>query len=610
MNKYVVTDSLESVLSGERPIPTAVMWNRLEGRPRRTDFTRALAAEVRDPLWMIARQWQMGEYEAEDAGSPVGARVAWQVDEPTAMRTRDGDLRPLDDDLPLEARVEARPVPLERAGRPHNTDLRLLLGRRWRRLLVEVGHGDLHAAYRDAYPFEAPDPDDEDDFPLTAHAGAWQVQEAVAARAVDGGALLSHLRSGARASEGLGLADPTRSAVDDLGDAFLRWAEQLWLEPDRELRSWNSRRLEYSAELAVSGEDGSTLSAPDYRGGRLDWFHFDAGDSTSTDAPAAARNTEVRSFLPVAAQFDGMPHTRYWSFEDGAVSFGDVSPDTTDLAKLLLVQFGLIWANDWFLLPIELPAGTLTRIRGLSVTTVFGERFWIEPAVDEAGPVRSWQMFRLAGRGGRDERLYLAATAPPGLESAPVEEVHLVRDEVSNMVWGIETTVQLPDGSSRRGREVALELRARHQDRVPPPSRDVDETGAEVRYRLMRSVPEHWIPFVPVHVEGGRQEVQLQRASMPRLLEGAEGELPERIEPRTGILREGLDRSPAAAYHVAEEDVERAGTLVETRWQRCRWLDGRVVSWLGHRRRTGRGEGSGGLAFDQAVPNPPGETEE
>ena len=29
---------------------------------------RALRAEVRDPLWMLTRQWQMGEFQGDDAG--------------------------------------------------------------------------------------------------------------------------------------------------------------------------------------------------------------------------------------------------------------------------------------------------------------------------------------------------------------------------------------------------------------------------------------------------------------------------------------------------------------------------------------------------------------
>ena len=57
--------------------------------------------------------------------------------------------------------------------------------------------------------------------------------------------------------------------------------------------------------------------------------------------------------MPATVQFDGMPNTRHWTFEEGATNFGDIDPDTTDIAKLLLIEFGLVYANDWFLLPID-----------------------------------------------------------------------------------------------------------------------------------------------------------------------------------------------------------------------------------------------------------------
>lgn len=50
-------------------------WNRLEPRPRSADIDRALTAEVRDPLWMLTRQWQVGEFQGEDAASPVSVEL-------------------------------------------------------------------------------------------------------------------------------------------------------------------------------------------------------------------------------------------------------------------------------------------------------------------------------------------------------------------------------------------------------------------------------------------------------------------------------------------------------------------------------------------------------
>jgi hypothetical protein len=121
----------------------------------------------------------------------------------------------------------------------------------------------------------------------------------------------------------------------------------------------------------------------------------------------------------------------------------------------------------------------------------------------------------------------------------------------------------------------------------------------------MTTVPENWIPFVPVHVDGDNREIQLQRAALPRILEG-DPNPPAKVQPRTMLLRQGLDAIPPQPYFLYEEEVTRAGTRAMQAYQRTRWTDGRVYTWLRVRRQTGRGEGSSGLAFDQAVPVPPG----
>jgi len=116
----------------------------------------------------------------------------------------------------------------------------------------------------------------------------------------------------------------------------------------------------------------------------------------------------------------------------------------------------------------------------------------------------------------------------------------------------------------------------------------------------MNTVPENWIPFIPVHVKKSYREMQLQRAAMPRILEG-DTEKPERIRPRTKLLRYGLDQTSRAAYKLFEEEVPRAGIRVYQSYQRTRWYRGRIYNWLGIRKQIGRGEGSSGLCFDQIV---------
>jgi len=125
-----------------------------------------------------------------------------------------------------------------------------------------------------------------------------------------------------------------------------------------------------------------------------------------------------------------------------------------------------------------------------------------------------------------------------------------------------------------------------------------------VRYQVMTTVPENWIPFVPVHVDGDNREIQLQRAALPRILEG-DPNPPVKVQPRTMLMRQGLDNVPPQPYLVYEEEVSRAGTRLTQAYQRTRATDGRVYTWLRVRRQTGRGEGSSGLAFDQIVSVPP-----
>jgi hypothetical protein len=612
MNEYRVVADLNAVLRRETLLPTVVMWNRLEGRPRTPDFAKALRAEVRDGWWMLARQWQLGEFRGDDAGSPVTAKLSWVTDPITHIRGGTGAVAPLDPDAPLEAVTERQPVPDTIGTRPVSLDVRLLMGRHWAKRLRAAGLSTLEEAFRAAYPIPRPDPADEADHVITAHATTWQRFDAVAGRAVDGLALYRHLvgDAGHLASDGLGLTGTEKDTVDGLGAAYVGWFERMFFQPSPTGGdAWSPPHLEYQVTLGAAAPDGPyVLVADEYHGGRLDWHSFDLTrqDNTTTPfpeppPPTAPRRT-VRSFIPTGARFDGMPATRWWTFEEGNTNLGDIRPDTTDLGKLLLVEFGLVHANDWFLAPLELPVGTVTRVDGLAVTNVFGERLWIEPAARAAGdPWDAWEMFTLTDRDGPAAPvLALLNATPQALPGRPVETVQFVRDEVANLVWGVETAVQLPDGTTVRGREAANDLSRRYREAAgaAPPVGPVGRTGndAAIRYALMNSIAENWIPFIPVHIPGDNREIQLQRAALPRPPAG-------RIRPRTVILRPGADAAVPLPYHLYEEEISRAGEVISRSWQRTRSPSGRVYTWLGLQRRTGRGEASSGLAFDRIEPN-------
>src|SRR5262249_21521192 len=147
----------------QRRFPSVTVWNRLEGRPRTRSFDRALRAEVRDPLWMLTKQWQMGEFRGSDTGSPVVAKLQVDTTRLTKSRPGGGATQLSEYGLPLEAKVERRPLPLQAAGHPLSLDLRLAMGRRWLALTEDVAGGTYRQAFVDAYPIDAPDPTKKED---------------------------------------------------------------------------------------------------------------------------------------------------------------------------------------------------------------------------------------------------------------------------------------------------------------------------------------------------------------------------------------------------------------------------------------------------------------
>jgi hypothetical protein len=156
--------------------------------------------------------------------------------------------------------------------------------------------------------------------------------------------------------------------------------------------------------------------------------------------------------------------------------------------------------------------------------------------------------------------------------------------------------VRQATGEGRRGAEAAAETLA-FRRRLHPPTLP-DDPRAPVAYEVMTSVPENWIPFIPVHVPGDNRSVQLRRAAMPSEVDATP------VRPRTALLREGFDAGQA--YFINEEEVPRTGTRLTVTYNRTRTRTGRPAVWLAIRRDTGRGERSSGLAFDTLTDTPTG----
>jgi hypothetical protein len=76
------------------------------------------------------------------------------------------------------------------------------------------------------------------------------------------------------------------------------------------------------------------------------------------------------------------------------------------------------------------------------------------------------------------------------LESAPIERVNFMRDEMANMVWDVESTVPSRTGQGVSGYETTA------QTSVPPPTLEDEDENVRIRY-LGTTVPRNWIPFIP-----------------------------------------------------------------------------------------------------------------
>src|SRR4051812_9263312 len=83
---------------------------RLEPRSRSGDLSGSLAARVADPLWMLARQWQLGELLGNDASTPVHVEHSCEVRRLTSWQPPDGPRLRYDPATePLDVVVERQP---------------------------------------------------------------------------------------------------------------------------------------------------------------------------------------------------------------------------------------------------------------------------------------------------------------------------------------------------------------------------------------------------------------------------------------------------------------------------------------------------------------------
>jgi hypothetical protein len=227
------------------------------------------------------------------------------------------------------------------------------------------------------------------------------------------------------------------------------------------------------------------------------------------------------------------------------------------------------------------------------VTDSFGVKTLLRPIGDRALPAPHWHMYQLAHvrHPGADAPMKPASNLfflPPSLgrslQSAAVEDVLFMRDEMANVAWAIERSIESPVEQAVPRTDTGPRQDSAADTGAPPPSE-----GAMPRYLLSTTVPSNWIPLLPVQLAEPPDRI------VSRLRRGAvlQPDGSEEINPALGRI---LNKDPRLLMF--DEEVPREGIRVARHYQLARWIDGSSWVWMALRKEVSRGEGSSGMRFD------------
>jgi hypothetical protein len=575
--------SLETTARSTVAAPSITTWTRLEPLPRDASLSRSLAAQVRDPLWMLARQWQVLEFQGADAGSPVQATFAGQQQTVTTYcpGTDPSATVALDQSLPLEVHVEREQVLLRLRG-----SVQLGLYFEW---LIGQQHvanaGTVIEAFRQAFPIASVPPD-----PTYAPVDALRFRALMAAKVTDGEALYA---SAAAVAAGQPPPTPLPGVASDPGMStvlsdFVAYRANLFSEPSGD-DAWQPEQLDYAFALG-SPTPGTNLLLPAqaFPGGHLDWYSF--GLQTADPTPVSTGNPATVTtvsfvFLPNHVVFRAMHDPRWWTFEDSAADLGSMDAQQVDLAKLLVLEFALIYGCDWFAVPVPTPIGSLASVTTLVVSDTFGLRTLIRPSEDttvNAGE-RPWSMFKLSGTRTRSDFIMMAPTLGVVDDATPLEAVQFLRDDMAAMAWAVEHQLQGDMDTAVDGAEAYLQRLATNP--APPPPVAAPGSPA-VYYTTEIPVPDNWIPMVPVQTSQGA--LYLRRGTMA-------------VPTTDGVIdvtARALILEPRQPFFVTDHVVPRAGLAASRYFRRTRSQDGTTFVWMARTTGPGTGPGWSGLRFD------------
>ena len=350
------------------------------------DLERGFQAELGDPLWMLGRQWQMGEHEGENASSPLSVESVVSetpIDPPADRAGQDPRV------IPAEAIVEG------------GLDDWWTIGRR-----IAIG---LRAVSAGAAP-----PVDADTDPALVLRDLPEPYRGLSGHVYDGRALARNPGFDLTA-----ILPPVPAHHDH----------------------WQSDQLAFRTSFPCGDTE---LRVDRHDGGDVDWWTVDAARALTDTAEPAGQQA-----MPGRFSYPGAPHPRYWQIEDRHVDIGGFPPDRSHFATLLLIELIATHSDDWFTFPVLTRAGHVLSLHEGRVRDSFGDSWpapggaWPPLFPDE------WALFRVRGlepaadlnAPRRVPRLAVWPTAATPLAGPVLEDVVLGVDEDANLLWAVEQRV-------------------------------------------------------------------------------------------------------------------------------------------------------------------------
>lgn len=599
--------------------------NLVEPRTRRRDFSHALSFEVFDPYWMLARQWQYGRFKGDDCGTPVLVKVKTSKKYVDSVSIGKQGATGYTNETPLEYSVEKenREISIY-----ESVEAAIYLKKKLLRRNAEWAKSYI-ARLMEKYPLENPVPDKAEkdltieDLKLKSLKAMQQFYDTYAGKVFDGYKVFVDIEK---------MKD---SLVDDGGEqsiilAYYKWFKEKFLPFEEGGEGcWNISKMSYSAQIK---QGANQFVADDYDSGNLSWYSFDhKEDKNAPDVNEEHKEFKSFTYIPTPANVPGAPSQRLWGIENTSVEMGNTDDDDfASMANASMMQYISMYSNDWMVTPLEAEAGVVLNVEGIVVKDTFGEFLYINSDAEDVDLERykknhpgdsaekdfkalrfidRWCMF---GNTHTDAYKNNDFTVNRGLfvpssvqrnEERTIEEVQFLRDEMANMLWGVENTYSDKAGGSISGKMLSDAVLAR-VDSERGEFKAKEEEDVVYAYLVENRVPINWIPFIPQQLSDSNREIRFRRGKMPISFHGYKP-----VRPTSELLKAKVSaEGKVIPMFINEEEVLGYGSKLIKTAQRTRWFMGKSFNWVGNKKKISGYQANSGLMFDELIEKVSGES--